>query len=222
MVWAVTSTLGRKLRPRTTTLRPDRPRRTLVEAVDEVGGHGVVDVAAEGGEFAGAFALDEEVRVDGDAVAADAGAGDVEVAVGLAVGGFADLAEVDAVDVGDAGEFVGEGNVEVAVDAFGELAEFGCFGAGETEDGGPERFRIELGGAAAGFLIEATDDGGVLVEVFEDAAHEKALGAEGNVHVFADVETAGLEQRRQRLAGGADGERGVEDAERAGFEAVAD
>lgn len=65
--------------------------------------------------------MHEEAGVDGYAVAADSGAGDVDVGVGLGVGGADDFGDVEAVDVGDHGEFVGEGDVEVAVGTFGEL-----------------------------------------------------------------------------------------------------
>ena len=70
-------------------------------------------------------AREEEVRVDRDAVPADADPGLVDVAVRLAVRGRDHLLDVDPVQVGGAGELVGQGDVDVPVGRVGELGELG-------------------------------------------------------------------------------------------------
>ena len=69
------------------------------------------------------------MRVDGDAVAADAEAGLVDVAVRLGVRGRDDLEDVHADAVRVARELVGERDVHVPVRGVGELAELGGLGA---------------------------------------------------------------------------------------------
>src|SRR5699024_6668833 len=60
-------------------------------------------------------------RVDRDAVAADGDAGLVDVGVGLGVGGLDHVVHVDAVVLGEQGEFVGQGDVHVPVGGLGQL-----------------------------------------------------------------------------------------------------
>ena len=134
---------------------------------------------------AGGGAFEQEARVDGDAVSADADAGLVDVGEGLGVGGGDGFGHVDAVLGGDAGELVGEGDVDVAVGGLGELDELGGLAVGDGEDGRVEGLLVEGGGASRAFGVDAADDLGIAAEVGEDAADEDALRAEGEEEVAA-------------------------------------
>ena len=83
----------------------------------DFGGHGVVDVAGEGDEFSGGGVLGEEPRINGEAVSADAGAGEVEVDAGVFVGEVDGLPDVDF-------SFFGEVLGNVFRDVFSNCREF--------------------------------------------------------------------------------------------------
>ena len=83
----------------------------------------VVDLPRERDQLELGRAVEQEMRVDGDAVATHAEPGLVDVAVRLAVGGRDDLQDVDADPVRIARELVGEGDVDVAIGRVGELGE---------------------------------------------------------------------------------------------------
>ena len=78
-----------------------------------------------------------------DAVAADAQARLVHMAVGLAVGGRDHLLDVNADPVGVAGELVGESDVHIPVGRVGELAELCCLRGRHGNDLGVEDRGVE-------------------------------------------------------------------------------
>ena len=91
--------------------------------------------------------VDDEPRIDGDAVAADARARLQDVDARVAVGEPDHLPDVDAELVADHRQLVGEGDVDVAVGVLDELGHLG--GARRRCDAGSPRHEdaVELGGA---------------------------------------------------------------------------
>ncbi len=154
-------------------------------------------------------------------MSADARPGDVDVRVGLRVRRADDLGHVDTVDIGDHREFVGQRDVEVAVGAFGQLAQFSGFGRLELEHFATEHFPVEGGSAFARAGVDAADDLRVLRQVFDDAAHQQALGAEGDMEVAPEPAAANFEARGEFATGRAHREGCVEDAKSARLEALA-
>ena len=143
--------------------------------------------------------------VDGDAVAAQAGAGpEGHEAEGLGGGRGDDLPDVDAHGLVDLLELVDQGDVHAAE---GVLGDFGGLGGAAAADGheGVDGLGIELGdGLEAGGGVAADDlgDGG------DDAvgvAGVLALGAEGEVEVGAGLEAAALLEHGAELAVGGAG-----------------
>ena len=104
-------------------------RSSIVSTVKRA--HRLVDLGAPSEEAQVRLAVEEEVRVDRDAVAADADARLVDVAVRLRVGGADDLGDVDPAARREAGQLVGVGDVHVAVGRLGELRHLGGLGIGD-------------------------------------------------------------------------------------------
>ena len=135
-------------------------------AVHHVFRHGAVDLAGEfdetgvDAEFA---SLPSKVkRVDRDAVAAKTWTGiERGEAEGLGGGGADDFPDVDAHGIGNDLHFIGEADVDGAVDVFEQLGEFGDLGGGD----GDHRIESRLieGGALfqAGGCVAADDLGNV-------------------------------------------------------------
>jgi hypothetical protein len=69
--------------------------------------------------------VDDEPRIDRDAVPADAGAGLKDVDARVAVGEPDHFPHVEPHAVGDDRQFVGEGDVDVAVGVLDQLGHFG-------------------------------------------------------------------------------------------------
>ena len=105
------------------------------------------------------------MRVDRDAVAADADPRLVDVAVRLAVRGRDHFGDVDAVQVGRPGELVGERDVDIAVGRVGELGEFGRLRRGHRDHFRVEHARVEARGPLRRRRREAADELGVGREV---------------------------------------------------------
>ena len=108
--------------------------RVFVEAggdlVEDEVGHGGVDFAGqldEAGVEVELLGLPGEIeRVDGDAVAAEAGAGIEGLeAEGLGFGGVDDFVDVDAHLHAELLELVDQGDVDAAVDVFEQLGHLG-------------------------------------------------------------------------------------------------
>ena len=72
--------------------------------------------------------IEQEVRVDRDAMATHPEPRLMDVAVRLAVGRRDDLGDVHPDPVGVPGELVGQGDVDVPIGRVGELREFGRLG----------------------------------------------------------------------------------------------
>ena len=199
--------------------------RPSADALDDVVRLAIVDFtcnAYKAGLFGGG--VDDEPGVDGDAVSADAGAGLQDVDAGVAVGEIDQFPDVDPEFVADQREFVGVGDVDVAVGVFGEFAEFGGARMGGEAGAFDEGFVEPCGGfgAAGG---HAADDSVVADEFLEDVAGQDAFGAVGDLNV--GVVFLLLREGEIRALGGepggeffgrADGAGGFENDEVAGFE----
>ena len=163
------------------------------------------------------------MRVDRDAVAADADPGLVDVAVRLAVRGRDRLLHVDPVQVRGARELVREGDVHVAVGRLGELGELGGLRRAHRDDLRVEHARVEARCAVRRGLPDPADQLRVGGQVVEDGTGEEPFGGEG------DEEATVGDQARRSLEGGrepaprvADRERRLEDHRAPGVDAGRD
>ena len=174
-----------------------------------VDGAGQLDEAGVEVEFLG---LPGEIEgVDGDAVAAEAGAGIEGLeAEGLGFGGVDDFVDVDVHAHAELLELVDQGDVDAAVDVFKQLGHLRDRGAADLDDAaedGAVEGRGELRGyraAAADHLGDVVAGDGVVARVF-------ALGREGDVDAglaggarhFEAQRVAGLEHGDHDFVGGA-------------------
>ncbi len=158
----------------------------------DVGGHAVVDAAASEDDLrvvAEHFGfVGEVVGIDADAVAANqAGAERQEVPFGA--GGLQHFQGVDAETVEDEGEFVHQGDVEVALGVFDDLGGFGDFDAAGVVDAGDNDGFVEVADGLEGGGVIAGDD----FDDFGDGAFFVAgidpLGGVPNVEVFFPFHT---------------------------------
>ena len=154
---------------------------------------------------------DDEPRVDGDAVAADARSGLEDVDARVLVRQLDELEDVDAEPVGDHRQLVGEGDVDVAERVLGELGHLGGRRVGQVQLGVAEHLR--RGPSALGGLPrQATDDAVVRDELDHDPPGQHALGAVGEVDDRAPVASRrarGRVGRRGRARPGARSRREV-------------
>ena len=150
-------TFGLKATPRTPTLAPLSAALAVVERlgdeVDDVARHREVDVAGELDEAVDevelARAPRQVVRIDRDAVPADAGPGrELHEPERLGRRGVDDLPDVEAHPLAQQRELVDERDVDVAEDVLEELRELGRVGRRQLDDlvvdvaqqrGGPRR-----------------------------------------------------------------------------------
>ena len=139
----------------------------VLDRVDGEPGHGLVDVASHRGQPQVRLAVEEEVGVDRDAVATDADARLVDVAVRLRVGRADDLGDIQPSARGKASELVGVGDVHVAVRRLGQLDHLRGLGIGHGPDLGPlvEHGPIELDRATRALRARAADDLRIAPEV---------------------------------------------------------
>ena len=165
---------------------------------------------------------DEVERIDGNAMAAEAGAG-VEglEAEGLGAGGGDDLPDVDAHGGEDDFHFVDQGDVDGAVDVFQQLGGFGDLGGGDGDDF-VDGLLVEGDGDFAGDFVDAADEFGDGLGGGVFSAGVFAFGGEGEEEVGAAAQAAGLEQGQDDFAGGAGIGGGFEDDELSGAEAAGD
>ncbi len=155
-------------------------------------------------------AVDDEPRIDGDAVAADAGAGREDVDPRVAVGEADHLPHVEVHRIGDDRQLVGEGDVDVAVGVLDQLGHFRRAGVGG--DAGPAHEALVEGQRLARATRGDPADRAIVVgQLFENAAGQHALGAIGDGHVGRAVDEAGQCEvaafggdRVAQLLGGAD------------------
>ena len=102
--------------------------------------------------------LEEEVRIDRRAVSADSDSGLQEVRFAVVVGGLEDGREVNPGGFAVPREFVGEGDVHVAIDHPGELDHLGGLERADVDDRRAEVLSIERRRARGRFGREAADD----------------------------------------------------------------
>src|SRR5208283_5603490 len=107
----------------------------------------LVEGAAEFGEYRAdaefPALLEEEVRIDRRAVPADSDSGLQEVRFAVVVGGLEDGREVNPGGLAVPREFVGEGDIDVAVDHSGELDHFRGFKRADVDHRRAEVFPVE-------------------------------------------------------------------------------
>ena len=191
------------------------------EAAHDVVGHVVVDVVGQLDEAERLAEVSlhpprQVARVDGQAVAADAGTGrEAHVAEGLGGGGVDGLPDVDAEVGGEHGQLVDEGDVDVAEGVLQQLGELGLLGRGDRDGALDDRVverlhRGQRGGVDAGDHLGRVDQGpGGIARV-------DALGAVAEVEVLARHQArALLEERPHQLLGGAGVRRRLQDDRRA-------
>ncbi len=155
-----------------------------------MGGHVVVDLVGDfdklgdGAEFS--FELPGEIGgIDGKAVTADAWSGvEGHEPEGFGFGGVDDVPEVDAELAGVDGEFVDEGDVDVAEGVLEEFGQFGFFGSFGGE-GAVDEVVVEGLHGLEGGLVDSGDDFGGALEVPGLVAGVDAFGGEAEVEVFA-------------------------------------
>ena len=185
------------------------------EILDDEIRHGDVDFAGQldeaGAEVELAGLPGEIEGVDGNAVAAQAGAGIESLeAKGLGFGGVDDLVDIDAHAHAELLELVDQGDVDAAVDVFEELGHLGDGGAADG-NGAAEDGAVHGGGQFAGFGAASADDLGNVVAGDGFVAGIFALGREGDVDAglaggAGDLEAAavaGFEQGDDDFFGGA-------------------
>ncbi len=114
------------------------PAEDLLDRADRDAHLAVVDPPRQPDELHLGCTAQQEVRVDGDAVAADAKARLVDVRVGLGVRRADDLLDVHPDAIRVSRELVGERDVDVAVGGIGELGELGGLGRRHRHDIGVE------------------------------------------------------------------------------------
>ena len=119
--------------------------------------------------------LDQEPGVDADAVPAHAGARAQDLDPRVAVGQGDRLPHVDAEAIGQAGELVGRGDVDVAVGVLHQLDHLGRRGVGEHDlaahEGG-----VQIAPRLGRRPVEPADDAGVLDQLAQDLAGQDAFG----------------------------------------------
>ncbi len=149
--------------------------------------------------------------VDGDAVAAETGAGIEGLeAEGLGFGGVDDLVDVDAHPHAKLLELVDQGDIDAAIDVFEELGHLGDGGTADG-DGAAEDGAVHGGGQFTGFGAASADDLGNVVAGDAVVAWVFALWREGDMDAgltggAGDLEAvwvSGFEQGDDDFFGGA-------------------
>ena len=125
---------------------------------DDVMRLGVIDLAggAQEARFGGR-SVDDEPRVDGDAVSADAGAGLEDLHARMSISQADELPDVDPELIADQRELIGEGDVHVAEGVLRQLGELGRARIGEEDLRGGEG-SVEIAGLLGGGRRQATAD----------------------------------------------------------------
>jgi hypothetical protein len=195
----------------------------LLDCPDRQPDLAVVDPAAQLDQLHLGCPAEQEVGIDRDAVAADAEARLVDVAVGLAVGRRDHFLDVDTYPVGVTGKLVGQGDVHVAVGGVGQLAELGGFGRAHQDDFGVEDRAVEGRRPGARFGAQAADQLGIHGQVLERRPAVQPLGREGDEEVLLEAQAADRGQPwPEATAGVADRQGGLEDDRRARMDARCD
>ena len=190
---------GLNASPRQATVGERKLRRGLGHLADHPVGLAVVHLAG-GADHARQVrrGVHDEPRIDGDAVAADAGAGLQDLHPRMVVGELDQLPDVDAEPVADERQLVGERDVHVAE---GVLRQLGHLGGARVRlqalalhEQAVEGHR-ELRAARA----HAADHAVVLDELAQHVAGQHALGAIGDADVGLLARLLGEGEVRPRL-----------------------
>ena len=185
---------------------------------DDVMWLGVIDLASGAHEASfGRSGVDDEPRVDRDAVSADTRAGLEDLHARVSVRQADELPDVDRELVADQRELVGEGDVDVAVGVLGELSQFGRAGVGQEDLRRAER-RVEVAGLLGSGRRQPAADAIIGDQLLEHLAGQDALRAmrvEQAVDLAAAFRKFGFEPALH-LLGRADRRRGFEDDQIAG------
>ena len=158
------------------------------------------------------------VRVAGDAVPPDAGAGvEGHEAVGLGRRGGDDLHDRQVEDPAHVGELVGEGDVDGAEGVLHQLDHLGRGGGRDGVDPGGVATE-QCRGPPLALLRHAADDAGDVLQQVHVVARVDPLGAEGHEHVRPRLEAAGTQRLDQQVGRAPDvgGRREHEDLARPG------
>ena len=193
--------------------------------VSDVGSHGVVDNSAVEDDLAviAEFLcfVGEVVGVYADAVAADESGSEAE-GVPFGVHAVDDFVGVDVHAVKDHGEFVHEGDVDIALAV---LDDFDCLGGAEVGDGvGPDFDDEVVDGldGLQGFLVDAGDDLVDVLEAVDSVAGVDSLGAVADLEVGAAFEPGFfLEDRDADVFGAAGIDGGFIDDDGTGYQVPA-
>ncbi len=203
--------------------RAVEPVESVGDGVDGAMNLRIVDPPGRAHDLQIRVGAQDQVRVHGDAVAAHADAGLVNVRVRLAVGRLDHFLDVHSGPVRGSRELVGEGDVDVAVGSVGELREFGGLGRAHGHDLGVEHGVVEGRRAPGRFGTDAADELGIGRQVGEDGAGEQPLGGEGDEEVaLGDQATRRLQPRREPATGLADRQCGLEDHGEPGVDPAGD
>ena len=159
----------------------------------------VVDLARPGHQRQLRRPIEQEVRVDRDAVAADPDPRLVDVAVRLAVGRGDHLGHVDADPIRVVRELVGERDVHVAVGGVGELRELGRLGRRHRHDLGIEHAVVERRGPAARRRPEPADELRIRGQVAERGPAVQPLGEKATKKSLLERQPATASARRRRV-----------------------
>ena len=176
-----------------------------VELLDAEVRHVLVDLAGQLDELRPEVELArlpaQVERVDGDAVAAEAGAGlELHEAEGLGRGRVDDLPDVDLHAVAEHRQLVHQRDVDAAEDVLEQLGHLRDLGRADRHDV-VERGPVDLQRPRRAGRREAADDLGRALGGVVGAPGVHALGREGEVEVDAGGQArAGLEDGRQLVA----------------------
>ena len=209
-------------------LRNGRPAlvEEVLDAAHHVRRHPVADLLGQLDEAElvaeRAHAVRQVVRIDGDAVTADAGSGiERSKAERLRRRGLDGVPQVDLQLVAEHRHLVDQRDVHVAVRVLQQLGELRLATAAGADHGVHER-AVERCGALGAVRGEPTDDLRRVLQAVHRVARVDALRREGEVEVHAGHETGLLQHPTHLGVGGARVGRALEDHEHAGVEMGAD
>ena len=184
-----------------------------LDPVGHPGGLGVVDqpgLVDQGGDILELFV--DKPGVHGDAVAADAHAGGVDVDPGMAVGQLDQGEDVDAQPVADLAQLVGIGDVDIPEGILHQLAHLGGQIVGDADGALGDHGGIDLLGVLRRFGPGRADDAVILPELDEHSSGDNPLRAVGG-HKFLRGKTADLGDDGLHQPGGIGRRGGLQDAE---------
>src|SRR5579883_151179 len=129
------------------------------------------------------YASHEEVRVDGDTMAADTDAGGVDMRIGLRVGGLNGGTDIQTVCIGKASELVGKRDIDIAVCRLDQLDKFSLIGRGHRYDARVQYRLVESDRSRQALLVDAAHHLRIGRQVAENGAGRDALRAVSKVKI---------------------------------------